>query len=129
MENEESIYQRLVDQGYTEDQIQQILSLAGLEGDQARLGEQLDLAKALRRPGAPEGRQAGNLYVASNPLEHIGDVGQYYQGNKGISNVYGEQKRVQDEQMKRRLEYLKAGGKSTPPTPVPPTYGPQGWTS
>jgi hypothetical protein len=127
VENEESIYQRLVDQGYTEDQIQQILSLAGLEGDQARLGEQLDLAKALRKPGAPEGRQAGNVYVASNPLEHIGDVGQYYRGNQGVSNVYGEQKRIQDEQMKRRMEYLKAGGPKV--TPTPPTYGPQGWVS
>lgn len=122
--NEESTYQRLVEQGYSESQIRMILELAGLEGDTTRATEQLELAKALRRMNSPEGRQAGNVYVASNPLEHIGDVGNYYAGTRNMQTLYGEQKRIQDEQMRRRLEYLKAGQAAPAASPYK-----EGWTS
>ena len=36
------------------------------------LGDQLAMADALSV--GPEGRQAGNMYVAANPLEHIGSA-------------------------------------------------------
>lgn len=110
MQTEESTYQRLVDGGYTEEQIKMILGLAGLEEDKGTLSTQFEMARALRNPQGPEGRQAGNVYVASNPLEHVGDVGNYYTGTRGVNAIYARQKALQDEQMKRRMEYLKMGG-------------------
>jgi len=58
----------------------QMAALLGTYGDQMELTElekQMAQAEALRM-GTPEGRQAGRVYVAANPLEHLGKgIGDY----------------------------------------------------
>ena len=58
----------------------QIAALLGTFGDQMELDtleKQMAQAEALRQ-AAPEGRQAGRVYVAANPLEHLGKgIGDY----------------------------------------------------
>lgn len=47
----------------------------GTQGDVMaidQLEKQLEQANALRNQPMPEGREAGRLYVAANPLEHLG---------------------------------------------------------
>ena len=62
--------------------------------------EQLATAQALRNTSGPEGRQAGRVFVAANPLEHIGAAYKQRQGaqqydealarKKELSEMYGE---------------------------------------
>jgi hypothetical protein len=58
----------------------QIAALLGTYGDQMELSnleKQMAAAEALRM-GTPEGRSAGRVYVAANPLEHLGKgIGDY----------------------------------------------------
>ena len=60
-------------------------ALLGTYGDQLELGsmqQQLAEANALRDTLAPEGRNAGRVYVAANPLEHLATGVKRYQGSK-----------------------------------------------
>lgn len=69
-------------------------AMLGTYGDQLELGamdEQMAQAEALRQ-ATPEGRQAGRVYTAANPLEHLG---------KGIGDY---------KLMKKRQEYEKGSG-------------------
>lgn len=58
----------------------QIAALLGTYGDTQELeslDQQMAQAEALRM-GTPEGRQAGRVFVAANPLEHLGKgIGDY----------------------------------------------------
>jgi len=58
----------------------QLAALLGTYGDQMELDnleKQMAQAEALRM-GTPEGREAGRVYVAANPLEHLGKgIGDY----------------------------------------------------
>lgn len=71
----------------------QIAALLGTYGDQMELGgldEQMARAEALRNAPTPEGRQAGRVYVAANPLEHLGrGITQYRQG-KRMQDIEGK---------------------------------------
>jgi hypothetical protein len=55
-------------------------AMLGTYGDQmevSALEKQMEQAEALRM-ATPEGRQAGRVYVAANPLEHLGKgIGDY----------------------------------------------------
>jgi hypothetical protein len=52
------------------------------------LERQLAKADALRSlEGGPEGRQAGRVYVAANPLEFLGKGIQQYQGRKQAQSL------------------------------------------
>lgn len=88
-------------------------AMLGTYGDQLELGgldEQMARAEALRNAPTPEGRQAGRVYVAANPLEHLGrGIGQYRQGRK-MEDI--EKKR--GEARGRIGENVKTYGKNYP---------------
>jgi len=68
-------------------------TLLGTYGDQLELGameKQLAQAEALRDAAAPEGRTAGRVYVAANPLEHLGKGIQQYKGAKRAKALEGD---------------------------------------
>jgi hypothetical protein len=68
----------------------ELAALLGTYGDQMELSnleKQMAAAEALRM-GTPEGRQAGRVYVAANPLEHLG---------KGIGDYKLMKKRKENE--------------------------------
>lgn len=123
---EESQYQRLLGEGYTEDQIRMILSLGGLNSETGQLDKQMKYADKLRGTEMPEGRTAGNMYVAANPLEFIGAGMKQHAGMKQSENIFNQQKILQDEMMRRRMEYLKGGanpGLQQSTIPGTPMYG------
>jgi hypothetical protein len=124
--DQENQYQRLIGEGYTEDQIRMILSLGGLNAETGQLDKQQKYADKLRGTEIPEGRQVGNVYVAANPLEFIGAGMKQYAGKQQNDNLIQQQKQLQDEMMKRRLEYLKGGanpGLQQSTIPGTPMYG------
>lgn len=120
--DQETQYQRLLNDGYTEDQIRMIMELGGLNSENSQLDKQQAYADKLRDTGIPEGRSVGNVYVAANPLEFLGAGMRQYQGQKQTENIFDQQKQLQNEMMKRRMEYLK-GGVNPAMQPTPPLEG------
>lgn len=112
--NENSQYVRLLNEGYTEDQIRMILQLGGLNAETGQLDKQQKQADSLRNMKGPQGMRfqsstGGDQFVASNPLEFAATGYARYKGEKDSAGIYDKQKALQDEMMKRRLEYLKGG--------------------
>jgi len=60
----------------SDEELDEYLSLMtqDYEGENAMMDEQMATADALRETATPEGRQAGGMYHAANPLEHLGAV-------------------------------------------------------
>jgi hypothetical protein len=84
-------------------------ALLGTYGQQMELDaltEQLAQAEALRGVATPEGRQAGNVYMAANPLEHLG---------VGLQRFAGQRKARELEEGVRNKGY--APGVSREPQP------------
>lgn len=132
----ESTLDRLREQGYTEDQIMQILSLGGLADEKDGLQRQFDQADTLRNAPGPEGRHVGNgrIFVAQSPLEELANVGNHYVGNKMGRNAEIRSGEIRDEQAQKRMEYLRRKQSAQPvapqgPVAMPgaPNTGPQ-WT-
>ena len=73
-------------------------------------------ANAVRNMRGPEGRTAGRVFTAANPLEHIGAAVQKYQGFKRLRDKkkdIGEAKEVQTEGRRAFSKYLSAKDAST----------------
>lgn len=67
----------------------------------ALLARQMEIAEALRNKQAPQGRQAGRIYTAANPLEMIADLGQKYRQARRIQELR--------QQEQAQLAALKGG--------------------
>lgn len=87
-------------------------AMLGTYGDQmevSALEKQMAAAEALRQ-ATPEGRQAGRVYVAANPLEHLGKgIGDYKLMKQRKAN-----EAAQAEARKRIGENVKTYGKNLP---------------
>jgi len=116
--DQSSAYDRLLEQGYTEEQIASILGLAGLSSEEMDMKRQQEEADALRATPGPEGRTAGNIYQAANPMEHIGAGMKQYAGMRQSQDLEARRPEIWDEQMKRRMEYLRRGAAGAPATPA-----------
>lgn len=104
---QESAYERLLAQGYSEEQIAAILGLAGLNQELGGLDKQRALAQTLRDAPTPQGRQAGRVYRAANPLEHLGGTMQFFGGERQLDRIDQREQDIINEQTKRRAEFLR----------------------
>lgn len=105
----DSQYQRLVAEGYTEDQIRMILELGGLQGQQGQLDKQSAQADKLRDQDLPQGRQIGDQYFNAHPLEFLASAYTKRKGAQQGEEIFGQERALQEQQMQRRMEYLKGG--------------------
>lgn len=64
------------------------------EGRRATLGDEYVRANQRANQEVPQGIQAGNVYVASNPLAHIGHLMDKYKGNKRMDEITQERDRI-----------------------------------
>jgi len=87
-------------------------AMLGTNGDTqeiSALERQMAAAEALRQP-TPEGRQAGRVFVAANPLEHLGKgIGDYRLMKQRQAN-----EAAQAAARKRIDENVRAYGKNLP---------------
>ena len=113
----ESIYEDLLAQGYDEETIAAILSLSGLSGQTQDIQQQQEFINQLRNSKGPTGRTAGNIYMAANPLEHLGHGLKSGIAEFQTADNRRETQRLRAEQEALRLEFLKGGGK--PPSSAP----------
>jgi hypothetical protein len=85
----------------------QILGLGENSGKQELVGRQMAQADAMRGTKMPEGRQAGRLFVASNPLEVLGSVGSQAVGGYMGKQAEGNQAGLLKEQTGGRKAFME----------------------
>jgi len=90
--------------------VEALMAGALTEEELAAVDKKLAQAEALRNQmlTSPEGRSAGRVYVAANPLEHIGRLIQGYQGMKQSKALDAQRGSILDEERKRQREYADA---------------------
>ena len=119
---DESMYDMLVEQGFTEADIERLMELGVLSQEQDILDRQRKQAELLQATPGARGRFAGRVYKAANPLEHAGVALQRIRGSQQLAGLPGQERDLAQEQMRRRIEYLMAGrrnpGAAAAPTSV-----------
>jgi hypothetical protein len=122
--DEQTIYEELVNQGYTEEQIQQIMELALLNPEREGVKREQGYVDALRQTPAPEGRSVGSggrLFVASTPLENAGALFSRGVGLKNQGGLDQKSRDIEEQAVKSRIEWLRRGGVGSPsPYGTPP---------
>jgi hypothetical protein len=113
--------------------MQQILAGSTYGDEMDMLGKQRATAEALRYQDSPEGRQAGRVYVAANPLEHLGRGIQQYKAQKQLGEYdkkFGELTEAEKARGAAALEGL-GYGKPKPKQPgqesLPAGYASSDW--
>ncbi len=124
--DERSMYDLLLEQGLTEEQIQQILALseAGTEGD--ILSRQAEFAEGLRDMEGPRGRGWGRVYKAAHPLEHAGVMAQRLYGGYRTGEIEEERRDLAGRQTSARAALLRALGRAPKPVQGANQFGPAG---
>ena len=118
----EGAYQTLVNEGYTEEQIQAIMELGLFPEEQKQIDRESALATGLRNREAPDGREVSNgrIFVSSGLGEVAGGLAEVGAGQYKQNQLDQRSRDIADEQVKRRLEFLRGGGvKPNGALPVP----------
>lgn len=93
-------------EGMTEEDLQKLVELGVINEDMAENARQMQMAEKLRYDTAgPEGRQAGRVYVAANPLEHIGRGMEQWNAQKRMGELDKEREVMQGQQTAGRQTY------------------------
>ena len=103
---DETIQQLADELGISYAAAERISYLPRHEQEMAILAEQMGTAEALRDTPGAKGRQAGRVYVAANPLEHLSTLVKRRQGNKEVARVNEER----DAALTREEQARQAGG-------------------
>lgn len=123
----DDVYDLLIEQGFTPDQIDQLMEAGVLVGEQERvIPQEQRYAEELRGARYPRGRSYEGVYQRANPMEHAA------YGLERMAGMYGEhksrqrQKEILEQLKKRRSTFLRGGGRTAPmasgapvPTKVP----------
>ena len=109
---EETTYQTLVKEGYTEEQIKLIMELGLFKPEEDVNERETEYANALRNPETPQGRRVGQdrLFIAANPLEHLAGLAGTAYGTNKQKGIDTRAKALAAEQVRRRIEFLKPRG-------------------
>lgn len=91
--------------GMSEEEIQQLIDLGAIDENMAENARQMAVQEGLRYQSAPEGRQAGRVYVAANPLEHIGKGLEQYNAMKKMKELETQRGTMQGQQTAGRGTY------------------------
>ncbi len=110
-----SVYQSLLAQGFTPQQISALMQLGVLQEEGGIIGQEMELADQLRATPTPQGRYSGRTFVSSHPLEMVGTA-----LNRGLGAYRQKQGMAQQRENARRKAELRAqflrqmGGRGTP---------------
>ena len=121
---DESLYDLLLDQGLTEEQIEEILSLGEAGTERDILARQTEFAEGLQDTPTPRGRGWGRVYRASHPMEHIGTLAQRMAGGYRTGQIEEEKRNLAGQQTSARSALLRALGRGRAPVATPGSLGP-----
>lgn len=116
---DESMYDLLIDQGFTEADIERLMELGVLSEEQKILDRQRKQAELLQGTPGARGRYASRVYKAANPLEHTGVALNRIRGTQQLMGLPGQERDLATEQMRRRIEYLMSGRRNPGATAAP----------
>ena len=87
----------------------EMLQAAGqsTDGQRSAIARQARTAEALRSTATPEGRSAGGIYVASNPLEHLGAIGDKAWGRKVAREVRGQEEALDQTEAEKAVGQME----------------------
>ena len=96
-------------QGMSEEEQRALMEALGIDygAESDALSGQLAQADQLRNTPMPEGRQAGNVYQAANPLEFLGAGMQQYQGGQDAQRIEGEMSGVRQQGADNRTQIMQ----------------------
>ena len=101
------LLQDLIAQGYSEDEIAQIMQLTQYQAQEQALNNQIQQATAQAQTGAPPGLQGPQLYTAASPLEHIANTIQAYRGTEALPQLRNQQQGLMDERTNALMMLLR----------------------
>jgi hypothetical protein len=90
----------------SEEELAQLVQLGVIDENMAENARQMKLAEQLRYGTAgPEGRNAGRVYVAANPLEHLGRGLEQWNAQKRMKELEAQRGEMQGKQTQARGTY------------------------
>ncbi len=104
------------DLGIDEETLAQLMELGVLDDQGNILDQQIQQASALRGSPGPQGRQAGNFYMAANPLEHAAHALQGYKAQNDMEEMRKAQQEMLTKQTEGRKKFAEQllGGQQQP---------------
>lgn len=107
----------------SDEEIQQLVNLGILPGEQDILAKQMEQADLMRNAEGPEGRTfRNNIFQAANPLEHLGAGLKNFAGQRDAMRIQDEQRGLLGKQAEGRAKFfdLLRQKKAAPPIPPAP---------
>lgn len=92
--------------GLSEEDIAALLELGVIDDQQSMLSGQLAQANTIRNRPGPEGRQAGRVYTAANPLEFLGRGMEMHKAEKETADIKKQQEALLQQQIAGRKLYF-----------------------
>lgn len=92
--------------GLTPGDVAGLGALAGYDEKAGDLQDQINQSRVLQNMPLPTGRQAGEVFVASNPLEMLGTGLQKYKGIRDERKQLDELKGIRNDQTAARQSYI-----------------------
>ena len=122
------IWATLMQQGFTPQQIQQLMQLGVLEEEGDIISQEMSMANRLRERQMPGGRYAGRAYVAGHPLEFMATGMDRLRGEMAAQDAIRRQREAAQEKARLRAQFLQQmgmGARSQTPRPgMTPPPGP-----
>lgn len=107
----EGLYELLLEQGLTEEDIDQLLAMGELGSEGDILAREQEYVQGLRETPGAQGRGYGRIYRAAHPLEHAASAFQRGYGDYQSQQLAREQMDVARRQTERRGQLLRALGR------------------
>lgn len=105
------VFDTLLEQGFTEEDIELLMEAGVLQGEQERiLPEQRRLAEEFRSAEMPEGRAYGGVYQSASPWEAVGTGLQRGLGIFQDMKANQRQKEILKQLQQRRSRFLQGMG-------------------
>ena len=122
------VWNTLMQQGFTPQQIQQLMQLGVLEEEGDITSQEMEMAQRLRQRQMPGGRYAGRAYVAAHPFEFMATGMDRMRGEMAAQAAIQQQRDAAREKARLRAQFLQQmgiGAKTQTPQPgMAPRPGP-----
>jgi hypothetical protein len=109
----------------SEEEAKEFFRMMGYPEEMAILAKELSTGEAQAAEAGPQGRQTSRLYVAANPLEHLGTALRRYQGQQRADAARERQQEITGARQ-RGLDILAGRAWQTGQPPAPAAAPPPG---
>lgn len=120
-----NIWNTLMQQGFTPQQIQQLMQLGVLQEEGGIVSQEMQMANQLRQRQMPGGRYSGNAYVAAHPFEFVATGLDRVRGEMAAQQAIERQRQIAQDKARLRAQFLRqmgmgAGSQTPRPGATPP---------